>query len=193
MAKYEEPDFQVIESYDQIQIRAYKPMIIAEVEVMGERDVAISQGFRLIANYIFGNNESKTASTKSNEKIKMTVPVIQQQSETISMTAPVMQQQNANINNWLVQFVMPKSYTLKTLPNPNNTKVRLREKDGYKAVVIRFSGSSSARNLQNHLIELKNFVSAHKLNVIGGPIYAFYNPPWTLPFFRRNEIMLKLR
>lgn len=190
MAEYEEPDFQVIESHKDIQIRDYKPMIVAEVEVSGERGVAIKEGFRLIADYIFGNNQSKENSTSTPQQIPMTTPVIQQKNEKIPMTTPVAQQ--AKNNNWVVQFVMPKSYTLKTLPKPNNPQVELREVPAYKAVTIRFSGMSTRQNLEKHLTELRDFVSTHDLKVIDNPIYAFYNPPWTLPFLRRNEIILKL-
>lgn len=190
MAKYEEPDFQVIESQNDIQIRAYKPMIVAEVEVSGERSVAIKQGFRLLADYIFGNNQAIESSSTTSERIPMTTPVIQQKNEKIPMTTPVSQQ--AKNKNWVVQFVMPKSYTLKTLAKPNNPQVEIRELPAYKAVTIRFSGMSTRQNLQKHLTELRNFVSSHDLKVIDNPIYAFYNPPWTLPFLRRNEIILKL-
>lgn len=204
MASYEEPTFKLIESYKNIEIRAYEPMIVAKVEVSGERGVAIKDGFRLIADYIFGNNQAKEPSKTSSEKIPMTTPVIQQKNEKIPMTTPVIQQQNQKIpmttpvtqqgknNNWLVEFVMPKSYTLETLPKPNNPQVQLIEVPAYKAVVIRFSGMSSQTNLKKHLAELNDFVTNHKINVVGEPIYAFYNPPWTLPFLRRNEIMLKL-
>jgi hypothetical protein len=190
MSKYDEPDYQVLESEADIEIRAYQPFIIAEVAVTGEREEAISVGFRLLADYIFGNNQVQATATASKEKIPMTTPVLQQPSKKIAMTVPVMQ--DAKDNQWLVRFVMPKHYTLETIPKPNNPKVTLREVLAQNTVVLRFSGGSSKANLERHLKQLIDYVATHKLAVSGEPTYAFYNPPWTLPFLRRNEIMFKL-
>ena len=56
MSNVEKPDYKVVQSEQNIEIRQYKPMIIAEVEVFGKRKDAINDGFRLLADYIFGNN-----------------------------------------------------------------------------------------------------------------------------------------
>lgn len=122
MGQYEEPAYAASAVENNIEIRDYKPVIAAEVEVTGERNEAISKGFRLIADYIFGNNEPKA-------KIAMTTPVIQQadakkQGEEIAMTTPVIQQ--AEGKGWKVQFIMPAEYTLQTLPKPVNQAVKLR-------------------------------------------------------------------
>ena len=164
-------------------------MIAAEVEVTGERKEAISKGFRLIADYIFGNNEPKA-------KIAMTTPVIQQADakkagEKIAMTAPVIQQGDGK--SWKVQFIMPTEYTLETLPKPVNPAVKLRALKPKKMVVIRFSGSTGDENIAKKTAELEAYVKANKLHTTGEPVLAFYDPPWTLPFFRRNEVMLELK
>lgn len=183
MSDVEQPKYQLVETEKSIEIRDYGPTIVAEVEVSGEREKAISEGFRAIAGYIFGNNSSK-------QKVAMTAPVTQQSSEKIAMTAPVMQQGSGNI--WTVRFIMPASYTLATLPTPNNPAVKLREIPGKRFAVIRFSGVAGEGNLKRHTEELEAFVSAKKLQALSGPAYAFYNPPWTLPFFRRNEVMIEV-
>jgi hypothetical protein len=111
VSNVEQPKYQVVESSGNIEIRDYTPMIVAETEVSGDRLDAISKGFRIIADYIFGNNTAA-------QKMPMTAPVTQQGNEKIAMTAPVTQQGDGNI--WRVRFVMPSSYTIETLPKPNN-------------------------------------------------------------------------
>jgi hypothetical protein len=189
MGQYKEPAHTTEKKADGIEIRDYKPMIAAEVTVTGERKEAISEGFRLIADYIFGNNEPKA-------KIAMTTPVTQQadakkSGEKIAMTAPVIQQGDGK--SWKVQFIMPAEYTLATLPKPVNPVVKLREVKGKQMVVIRFSGSTGDENIAKRTAELQAYVKANKLRTKGEPVLAFYDPPWTLPFFRRNEVMLELR
>lgn len=190
MGQYAEPAHTAQKFDGGIELRDYAPMIAAEVEVSGERKEAISKGFRLIADYIFGNNEPK-------EKIAMTTPVIQQADtkkagEKIAMTTPVIQQ--AEGGSWKVQFIMPAEYTLETLPKPVNPAVKLKQISGKKMVVIRFSGSTGDdAKMAAKRAELEAYVSGHNLKTTGEPVMAFYDPPWTLPFFRRNEIMLELK
>ena len=183
VSNVEQAKYTVVESHNDIELRDYAPMIVAEAEVSGERAQAINQGFRIIADYIFGNNAAA-------QKVAMTAPVIQQQSEKIAMTAPVMQQSRGDV--WNVRFVMPASYTLETLPKPNNPAVKLKEVQGRRFAVIRFSGGSGEENLKKHKHALLEFISAQKLGALSEPTYAFYNPPWTLPFLRRNEVMVEI-
>ena len=116
MSNVEQPSYKVLSSTDKIQVREYAPTIVAEVKVQGTRAEAINQGFKILADYIFGNN---TAS----DKIAMTAPVTQQEKLTIAMTAPVTQQ--ATDNAWIVQFTMPAQYTMDTLPKPNNSEITI--------------------------------------------------------------------
>lgn len=183
MSRVEQPDYDVISTRKKVQIRQYAPAIIAEVAVQGERQEAIRAGFRLLADYIFGNNTVQ-------QKIAMTAPVQQEKSLEISMTAPI--QQQASADTWKVSFVMPSAYRLEMLPRPNNPRVTLKEFPGKRAAVIRFSGGSSSRNLRQHEEALRHDLAEAKLTAVGAPIYAFYNPPWTLPFLRRNEIIIEL-
>jgi hypothetical protein len=183
MSNVEQAKYDVIETHGAIELRDYAPMIVAEVSVPGDREKAIGDGFRLIADYIFGNNISS-------QKVSMTAPVIQQPSEKIAMTAPVTQQGGEGL--WYVQFVMPSGYTIQTLPKPNNPDVILKEIAGKRFAVIRFSGLARANSLAAHTKELEAFILENNLQTVSEPTYAFFNPPWTLPFLRRNEVMIEI-
>lgn len=179
----EQAKYEVLQAHDAIEIRNYAPMIVAEVETSGERKEAINQGFRMIADYIFGNN-------LSSQNVAMTAPVIQQPSEKIAMTTPVTQQ--AEGDAWKVRFVMPAEYTMETLPKPNNASVKLKQVEAKQFAVIRFSGSADAESLKAQEQKLMEFVEAKKLSALSAPTYAFFNPPWTLPFLKRNEVMVEI-
>lgn len=187
MSQVNEPKFKIIQSTDSIEVREYPPLIVAEVQVEGERKEAISQGFRMLADFIFGNNAP-------NVEIAMTAPVMQQQKGTkIAMTAPVMQQALDDRGHWKIRFVMPDEYTLENLPKPNNNQVKILSIPAKRYVVIRFSGFAGKESLNQHLEELNSYIKKEKISTTDEPIYAFYNPPWTLPFLRRNEIMIELK
>ncbi len=183
----EQPVYKVLSQTDAIEIRRYEPKIIAEVEVTGAREDAIGDGFRLLADYIFGNNTA----TKD---IAMTAPVQQQASQEIAMTAPVQQQalDDSLGNRWRVSFVMPSAYTMETLPTPRNSAVTLKEVPAKRMAVIEFSGRNSNDNIAEHEAALRRYIDTNDLQPIGPPVYAFYDPPWTLPFLRRNEVMLEI-
>ena len=184
MSNVEKPDYKVIQSEQNIEIRQYEPMIIAEVEVDGKREDAIGDGFRLLADYIFGNNTVQ-------QVISMTAPVQQKENQKIAMTSPVQQQLAGK--SWQISFVMPSKYNMDSLPVPNNNRVRLKKILTKKFVVIEFSGSNSNENVIGHENQLMNYIEANQINIIGSPKYAFYNAPWTLPFLRRNEVMIEIK
>lgn len=179
MRNVKEPKYSVLEQSGSIEIRVYQPMIIAEVSLSGNADETITRGFRLLADYIFGNN------------ITMTSPITQQKSKKIAMTAPVMQQQSDK-QQWKIRFVMPEEYTIESLPKPNNNQVKIRQVPLKKMVVIQFSGTRSMELMDKNLLALNEYIKAKQLQVIGEPLFAFYNPPWTLPIMKRNEIMYEL-
>ena len=183
MSNVEKPDYKVIQSEQNIEIRQYEPMIIAEVEVDGKREDAIGDGFRLLADYIFGNNTVQ-------QVISMTAPVQQKENQKIAMTAPVQQQSTGK--SWRMSFVMPSKYSMDSLPVPNNNRVRLKEILTKKFVVIEFSGTNSNENVTEHENQLMNYIEANQIKIIDSPKYAFYNAPWTLPFMRRNEVMIEI-
>jgi hypothetical protein len=184
MSNVETPSYEVITVENNIEVRQYIPMIIAEVQVNGRREDAIGDGFRLLADYIFGNNIAQ-------QDIAMTAPVEQQESTKIAMTAPVQQQSIGDY--WQISFVMPSEYTMETLPKPVNKHVTIKEIPAKTFAVITFSGTNSDKNVKDHENQLKKYVGDNELSVIGTPKYAFYNPPWTLPTMRRNEVMIEIQ
>ena len=184
----EEPKYTVLEKEPPFEVRVYAPMIVAEVQVEGDLDGASSQGFRLIAAYIFGQNQVS-------EKIAMTAPVtVVDQSvknAKIAMTAPVGIESNAG--KWVVSFVMPAEYTMETIPKPLNSQVQIRQIPAVKKAVISFSGFYNDQKVAEKTVELEQWMKSKNLQGAGTPNFARYNPPWTLPFMRRNEVMINLR
>jgi effector-binding domain-containing protein len=181
MRRVEEPKYVSVEESGAFELRDYPALLVAEATVKGEREVAINQGFRVIADYIFGNNIAA-------EKVAMTAPVTQQASETVAMTAPVTQQ--AAGDAWTVRFIMPSKYTLETLPKPKNAEVTLKQIDGQRVLALRFSGSTDEQSLKQKTKELTAEITKRGLSPLADATYAFYDPPWTLPFLRRNEVMI---
>ncbi len=181
----EEPAYRVLQRLDGAELREYVPTVVAEVSVSGPANDAGNQGFRLLAGYIFGNN-------RGDRKIAMTAPVTQSiEPAKIAMTAPVTQVP-AGDGTYLVQFTMPATYTLDTLPEPTDPRVRLRAQPAARYAVIRFSGFWTDANYQEQLASLRRIVDAAGLKPVGEPVYARYDPPWIPWFMRRNEIWLRL-
>jgi hypothetical protein len=190
----EEPKYLVLEKSEPFELRAYAPRIVAEVKVEGDLDSASSQGFRLIAAYIFGKNQVT-------EKIAMTAPVgiepsDESKSAKIAMTVPVgiegAKSFESSSNQWMVSFVMPSEYTLATLPKPLNSQVKIREVPAEKRAVILFSGFNSPEKTQAKTQLLQEWIKTKNLKTTGDPQFARYNPPWSLPFMRRNEVMIQV-
>ena len=182
----EEPAFKVALKSGAFEVREYPPLIAAEVLVGGDRREAVSAGFRLLAGYIFGGNTRR-------QSIAMTAPVVQApaKGESIAMTAPVVQT-GAN-GAWTVRFIMPRGYTLDTLPTPNDQRVHLIPLPAARVAVVRFSGLAPEAEILQKTTELRAFLAAQQLAAIGPPSLARYNPPWTLWFLRRNEIMIQVQ
>lgn len=179
----EQAPYKVSDKQGNIEIREYPSLVVAEVEVTGEREVAIKKGFKMVADYIFGDNHST-------EQVAMTAPVTQKTSQKIAMTAPVTQKSEGD--SWVISFVMPSSYKLETLPRPNHEQIKLRETRPARYAVIQFSGKATTESLEKETAELRAFIKEKGLKVMSGPTYAFFNPPWTLPFLRRNEVMIEV-
>lgn len=192
----EEPKYEVLLTDKQFEVRKYAPVMVAETLVEGDMDDASSKGFRLIADYIFGNNQLPNATSS---KIAMTAPVIlEPQSSKIAMTAPVtLEPQSADANmqsakQWLVQFVMPSQYTLATIPKPKNNAVSLREIPSKHYAVLKYSGFNTVARVQARTQEARELAIKNNLKMIGQPQLSRYDPPWTLPMLRRNEIMIEI-
>ena len=160
----EEPVYQVEKAWEaeQIEIRAYAPRIMAVTGMNEDSD----SGFRVLAGYIFGGNAEE-------QKIAMTAPVQQTMAGEKEMA-----------------FMMPAEYALKDLPQPEDQRVSFREAPAYTAAVIQFSGWASADKADENWQQLRRFLIAEGIDIIGEPTLNQYNPPWTLPFMRRNEIIV---
>lgn len=190
----EEPSYKVIAKSDTFELRQYAPMLVAETLVDGDMDDAGSTGFRKIADYIFGNNQVQTGT--SSTKIAMTAPVtMEPQSQKIAMTAPVALIPIENIGaskQWRVHFVMPSQYTMNTIPKPKNADVKLREIPGKLFAVNSFTGFNTQSRMQAKTDELNVWIGQKSLKVLGQTQLSRYDPPWTLPMFRRNEVMIEV-
>ncbi len=182
----EEPEFISIEKKDAFEVREYQPKLIAQVLVNGTFDSASSKGFRLLADFIFGNNKTNEGS----KKIDMTAPVVTRDaSEKIEMTAPVVSEETER--GWYISFNMPKQYSKDTLPVPNNPEVKIIDVPSEKFAVITFSGLVREKKYAEMLNLLNEEMKKRNIEPKGPAILARYNPPWTLPFLRRNELMIR--
>lgn len=193
----EEPPYEVLQTDGPFEIRRYAPMLVAETFVEGDMDEASGKGFRLIADFIFGNNQIPGSDQTS--RIAMTAPVtMERQSSKIAMTAPVTIEpltDDARLDSaqrWRIHFVMPRAYTLETLPKPRNNAVQVREIPGKYQAVHRYSWLNTESRVQQKTQELLQWTRQRSLQVVGSPQLARYDPPWNPPMFRRNEIMVEI-
>ena len=181
----EEPSFERVKQVGEFELRRYAPYVVAEVQVNGNFNNAGNQGFRLLANYIFGGNQGE-------RKLAMTAPVTQQAEPVkLAMTAPVTQSALAD-GSFRVQFVLPADVTMDTAPKPNNPKVQLRLEPARLVAVQRYSGMWTQANYDEQLALLRAAALREGLKLEGEPVLARFNGPFTLPFMRRNEIWLRV-
>ncbi len=181
------PRYEVVSVHEDFEVRRYASRLVAQVEVVGKSKDATNAGFRILADYIFGNNTTRDA-------IAMTAPVDRQAaSEAIAMTAPVGRQQAQAEDRWVVTFTMPREYTDETLPRPNDERVKIRRIPVSHVAAVKFSGAPGEGWVERKMTSLEEAVRTEGLQTAGRPAtYARYDPPWTLPFLRRNEILLDL-
>jgi hypothetical protein len=180
----DEPDYEVIRKLDNVEVRQYAPYVVAEVVLNATADEAGNQAFPILAGYIFGKN-------KGEKKFAMTAPVTQTAAPVkMEMTAPVTQA--AVQGGMRVQFVLPKGVTLESAPEPLDPRVQLRLVPASQWAVIRYSGTWSRSNYEEHLALLRAALDKARVATQGEPVLARYNPPFTPWFLRRNEIWLAL-
>lgn len=176
----EEPPFTVESKNEIYEIRNYQKILVAETEIDAAFDKAGNKAFKILADYIFGNNKSKS-------KIAMTAPVTQQAaSEKIAMTAPVSQIKSSG--GFLIQFTLPQKFNLENVPTPNDARVQIREITARKIAVLQYSGSWSQSSYQQKLLQLNMALEKDGLRTKGEAVWARYNSPFQLWFLRRNEI-----
>ncbi len=181
----EEPRFDVLSRDGDVEIRRYAPTLIAVTVVEGEREAALNEGFRRLAGYIFGKNRKK-------ETIAMTAPVSATRSVKIAMTAPVSATTTGD-GTYRVTFTMPSGSTLESLPDPDDERVKLEVVPARELAAVRFSGWAKTAAVERHTAELLAWAKRTGREVDGAPTLAQYDPPFTMPLMRRNEILLTLR
>lgn len=183
----EEPAYKVLEKKDGYEIREYAPYILAQTTVTGSYDEATSKGFRIIADYIFGNNTKK-------ESIAMTTPVLEKDavSEKIAMTTPVLETESEN-NERTIAFVLPSKYTLETLPTPNNNAVVFVEVPARKVAALTFTWYATENRMQAKKESLKSFLERDSMTTLGKAETARYNPPLSMPLMLRNEVLIEVQ
>jgi len=178
----EEATYKVVKKDNKFEIRDYAPHILAETVVEGDFEEAGNKAFNVLFGYISGDNRSR-------EKLAMTAPVSQEpKGEKIKMTAPVGQQRVQE--SWAVSFMMPASYTLETLPEPEDPKVTLRQVPARRIAAVRYSGFWNEKGYLRYKLELESWISEKGYTIVGDPIWARYNAPFTPWFLRRNEILI---
>lgn len=182
----EEPTYEVLRSFGDVELRQYAPYVVAEVVIDDAEGDAGSAAFPILAGYIFGKN-------KGEKKFDMTAPVTQTAAPVqMDMTAPVTQA-DAPGGGKLIQFVLPRGVTLESAPEPLDPRVQLREVPATQWAAIRYSGTWSQANYDEHLALLKAALEKEGVATQGEPVLARYNAPFTPWFLRRNEIWLALR
>ncbi|TPW02827.1 MAG: SOUL heme-binding protein [Alphaproteobacteria bacterium] len=183
----EEPAFTEVERVGAVEIRTYGERIAAQTIVTGSSEAARNRGFQRLAGYIFGGNTARTS-------IAMTAPVVQAgegRSQSIAMTAPVAQGAVGQ-DRWTIQFFMPSEYTMASLPVPRDPAVVLAVVPAETYAVLRFSGLASARDVAEKEAELDAALTGSGWTSAGEPVVWFYDPPWTLPPLRRNEVAVRV-
>ena len=200
----ESPAYTLEEKDDQFEIRRYPDYILAQVDVESDYNGAVSIGFRILANYIFGGNKKKKSipmttpvseeKIKGSEKIPMAAPVTQESSmdsEKISMTAPVSEEKMGE-KIYRISFTMPSKYTLKSLPEPDDSRIKFKEVKNQKTAVLRFSGRVKMKLAHKKMEEMRKWLAKNNLNPRSNFIVAQYNNPAVPGFLRRNEILVEI-
>lgn len=185
---YEEPEYEIVRSSDAYELRRYEPYIVAEVDVEGSFRGAGNKAFRILAGYIFGDNQPR-------KKMNMTVPVESASAgQKMNMTVPVESRSSdaGQDSTYTYAFVMERAYTMDSLPKPDDARIRLVERPARLMAVKRYSGTWGASKLQKKTDELLAALQEDGVDVIGEPVFARYNGPLTPWFLRRNEVMVEI-
>lgn len=166
--KKDRPKYRVLEKQGNFEIRDYEPRIVAEIAIEGDSESALKEGFNILAAYIFGQNATKVK---------------------IAMTAPVEQRKDSTHKNWIITFSIPKQYKMEELPSPKNSNIALNHLESQKMAVFVFSGICTQEIFKKNTKLLLNWIEQRGYTPMGSCIFARYDPPWTLPCFRHNELL----
>lgn len=189
-SRVEQAEYTVVEKMNGYEIREYPAHIVAQTTVSGDYGESMGSGFTIVAGYIFGGNTKK-------ENIAMTAPVVaqtgeqQKTSESIPMTAPVVATTEGDSQT--ISFGMPRSYTLETLPTPDDSRVKIVMIPAKKYAVMRFSWYRSDARIKSMQEALRRALARDGVATSGSIAYAGYNAPWTPPWMTRNEVLVELQ
>lgn len=182
----EEPSFKVLEEDEEVEVRDYQPTLVAKTIVAGSRTEAMQEGFNRLASFIFGANATES-------KIHMTNPVF----EAKGLKNPLAISQEPYVGTaeqkWVIAFCIPKDLDLGDVPQPSDDRVIIAEMPRRMVAVKRFSGTSSDSNLGEAEEELRKWIKASMYEVVSEPMFAQYDPPYTVPVLRRNEIQIEIK
>ena len=181
----EEPAYDVLLETKHYEVRRYASYIVAEVDVDDDFKRAGNSAFRVLAGYIFGDNEPQ-------QKMQMTAPVESREGVRMNMTAPVTSQSKDGDGVFTYSFVMERKYTMDTLPKPTNRDIRLVERPERIMAVHRYSGTWSEKRYEEHEKILLDALATDRVKTRAAPVFARYNAPFTPWFLRRNEIMVEI-
>lgn len=181
----EEPAYEVLLETRYYEVRRYQPYIVAEVDVDDDFKRAGNSAFRVLAGYIFGDNEPQ-------QKMEMTAPVESREGVRMNMTAPVTSQAGTGAGRYTYAFVMERKYTMDTLPEPTNPDIRLVQRPERVMAVHRYSGTWSEERYREHEKTLLDALAVDRVEITASPVFARYNAPFTPWFLRRNEIMVEI-
>jgi hypothetical protein len=216
----ESPAYTLEEKDDHFEIRRCPDYILTQVDAESDYNSAVGIGFEILANYIFGGNKKRKSipmttpvseeKIKGPEKIPMAAPVTQEavksekipmaapitqksseDSEKISMTAPVSEETyGEKIHR--ISFTMPSKYTLETLPEPDDPRIKFKEVKNQKTAVLRFSGRVKKKLAYEKMEEMRKWLAKKNLNPRSNFVIAQYNNPAVPGFLRRNEILFEV-
>ncbi|HSO26267.1 MAG TPA: heme-binding protein [Methanobacteriaceae archaeon] len=200
----ESPSYKVEKKDGNFEVREYDDYILAQVDVEASYRNALGKGFSILANYIFGGNKKKSklpmttpvagVNVSGSEKIPMTVPVTEESvsgSEKIPMTVPVTEEK-AGKEIYRISFTMPSKYTLETLPEPDDSRIKFKEEKNQRMAVVKFSGRAKEELSIEKIDELKSWLDENGIKSRSNFIVAQYNHPMVPGFLRKNEIIVKI-
>jgi len=164
---YESAPYSVARSDGKFELRDYPTLTVAETP-MARAGNGADGSFNRLFRFITGRNEAK-------QKIAMTTPVL--------MTG--------SGSNTTMAFVLPAKLKAAGTPKPADESVTVRELKAGRFAVFRFSGGRNADSEAKAFDRLKAWMQAQGMGAAGGPVYGYFDPPWTPAFLRRNEVMLR--
>lgn len=188
-SRVEQVDYIVLKRMSGYEIREYPAHIVAQTTVQGTYGESMGAGFGIVARYIFGGNAKR-------ESIAMTAPVVAEKgevkkvSESIAMTAPVLATNEGDTQT--ISFGMPRTYTLETLPTPNDARVKIVMIPSKKYAVMKFSWYRSAERIISMQEKLLSLLVRDGITTEGKAAYAGYNAPGTPPWMIRNEVLVEI-